>query len=71
MSNGTFHTHGRGKLRIKFLDYSASREYLVQPDIVEYDGTTMSQPGFDLILGTNTLRELGIVLNFRTKEIDI
>ena len=31
----------------------------------------MSQPGFDLILGTNTLKELGIVLNFRTKEIDI
>ena len=56
--------HGRGKLRIKFLDYSASREYLVQPDIVEYDGTTMSKPGFDLILGTNTLKELGIVLNF-------
>jgi hypothetical protein len=25
-SNGTFKTHGRGKLRIKFLDYSASRE---------------------------------------------
>ncbi len=44
---------------------------MVQPDIVEYDGTTMSKPGFDLILGTNTLKELGIVLNFRTKEIDI
>ena len=56
--------HGRGKVRIKFLDYSASREYLVQPDIVEYDGKTMSKPGFDLILGTNTLKELGIVLNF-------
>ena len=56
--------HGRGKLRIKFLDYSASMEYLVQPDIVEYDGKEMSAPGFDLILGTNTLKELGIVLNF-------
>jgi hypothetical protein len=31
----------------------------------------MSQPGFDLILGTDTLKELGIVLHFRTKEIDI
>jgi hypothetical protein len=38
---------------------------------VEYDGTTMSQPGFDLILGTYTLKEFGIVLSFRTKEIDI
>ena len=63
-SNGTFHMHARGKLRIKFLDYSASREYLVQLDNVEYDGNTMSQPGFDLILGTNTLKELGIALNF-------
>ncbi len=41
LTNGTMHMHGRGKLRIKCLDYSASREYLVQPDIVEYDGTTM------------------------------
>ena len=50
---------------------SQTRDYLVQPDIVEYDGTTMSKPGFDLILGTNTLKELGIVLNFWTKEIYI
>jgi hypothetical protein len=63
-SNGTFKTHRRGNLGIKFLDYSASREYLVHPDIVEYDGHSVSQPGFDLILGTNTLKELGIVLNF-------
>ncbi len=56
--------HGRGKLRIQFLDYSASRKHLVEPDIVEYDQTTMSKPGFGLILGTNTLKELGIVLNF-------
>ncbi len=63
--------HGRGKLRIKFLYYSASKEYLAQPDIVEYDEATMSQPGFDLILGTNTLKKLGIVVNFQTKEVDI
>jgi hypothetical protein len=56
-SSGTFHTHGRGERRIKFLDYSSSREYLVQPAIVEYDGTTMSQSGFDLILCTNTLKK--------------
>ena len=56
--------HGRDKLRIKILDYSASREYFVQPDIVEYDVNIMSQQGFDLILGTNILNEVGIVLNF-------
>jgi hypothetical protein len=61
MSNGTFQTYGRGKFRIKFLDHSASREYLVQPDIVEYGGRLMSQPGFVFILGTDTLKELEIV----------
>ncbi len=44
---------------------------MVQPDNVEYDGTTMSKSGFDLILSTNTLKVLGIVLTFCTKEIDI
>jgi len=70
-SNGTFQTKGRGNLRIKFLDYSTSKEYLAQPDIVEYDGTTLGEPGFYLILGTNTLKELGITLNFWMKEIDM
>jgi hypothetical protein len=38
MSNGTFYMHRRGKIRIKILDYFASKKYLVQiqPDIVEY-----------------------------------
>ena len=71
MSNGCFQTHGRSKLRIQFLDYSASREYLAQPGIVEYDGQSVSQPGSDLILGTNTLKELGIVLNFSNTKNDI
>ena len=38
---------------------------------MKFGGTMMSQPGFDLILGTNTLKELGIILNFRMKENDI
>jgi hypothetical protein len=31
----------------------------------------MGVPGFDIILGTNTMKELGIILNFWMKEIDI
>ena len=34
-SNGSFQTNGRGKLRLKFFECSASREYTIQPDIVE------------------------------------
>ncbi len=31
----------------------------------------MTKPGFDIILGCNTMKELGIVLDFWTKEISI
>jgi len=44
---------------------------LVQPDVVEYDGVSMEKPVFDLILGTKTMNELGIVLNFKQKTITI
>ena len=71
MSNGSFQTNGRGKLRLNFFEYSANREYIIQPDIVEYDKHHMTKPGFDLILGCNTMKELGIILDFWTKEIAI
>jgi hypothetical protein len=68
-SNGSFQTNGRGKLRLKFFEYSASREYTIQPDVVEYDKNHLNKSGFDLILGCNTMKELGIVLEVWTKEI--
>ena len=69
-SNGSFQTNGRAKLRVKFFEYSTSREYFIQPDVVEYKDP-VDKPGFDLILGSNTMKELGIVLDFRTKEITL
>jgi hypothetical protein len=68
-SNGSFQTNGRSKIRLKFFEYFTSREYTIQPDIVEYDKSHMNKPGFDLILGCNTMKELRIVLDFWTKEI--
>jgi hypothetical protein len=38
---------------------------------VEYDENHMTERGFDLILGSNTMKELGIVLDFWTKEITV
>jgi hypothetical protein len=70
-SNGSFQTNGRGKIRLKFFEYSASREYTIQPDIVEYDENHTTEPGFDLILGCNTMKELEIVVEFWTKEIKL
>ena len=63
-SNGCFQTTGRGKIKVKFFEYSNSKEYHLQPDVVEYNKEGMIKPGFDLILGSNTLKELGIVLDF-------
>ncbi len=37
MLNGCFHTKGRGKVTLKFIEYSNSKEYTVNPDVVEYD----------------------------------
>ena len=69
--NESFHTNGRAKLRVKFFEYSASREYTLLPDVIEYDESTMSKPGFDLIIGRIAMEELGIVLDFQTNEISL
>ena len=69
-SNGRFQTNGRANLRVKFFDYSTRREYFIQPDVVEYKDS-VDKSGFDLILGSNTMKELGIVLDFPTKKITL
>ncbi len=53
---------------MKFFDYSNSKEYFLQPDVVEYKENSLTKPWFDIILGSNTLKELWIVLDFQTKE---
>jgi hypothetical protein len=40
-----------------------------EPDVVEYDKD--NKPQYDLILGTVTMKEFGIILNFRDKIITI
>jgi hypothetical protein len=70
-SNGSFLTKGRSKVSLKFFEYSNSKEYLVTPDVVEFDRNMMTKPVFNLILGCKTMKELRIVLDFQTKEIII
>jgi hypothetical protein len=69
-SNGVFHTKGKGKLLIRFFEYSNSKEFLAEPDVVEHD-QTMGKPVFDLIIGCNSMDKLGIVMDFKTKSITI
>ncbi len=71
MLNGIFLTKGRSKVSSKFFEYSNSKEYLVTPDVVVCNKNKMTKPVFDLILGCQTMKELGIVLDFQTKGITI
>ncbi len=41
----------------------------MEPDVVEYNEINM--PQYDLILGTVSMKEFGIILNFRDKLITI
>ena len=59
------------RVSLKVFEYSNSMEFLVTPDAVKYDKTTMTKPMYDLILGCRTMKELEIVLDFRIKEIII
>ena len=70
-SNGSFQTKGEGSFQLKFFEYSNSKQVKVKPDVVEYDGVKLKKPLFDLILGTKTMRELGIILDFKKQVITI
>ena len=56
---------------MKFFEYSNSMDFLITPDVVEYDKNKMMKPMYDLILVCQTMKELGIVLDFGTKEVII
>jgi hypothetical protein len=51
---------------MNFLKNSNSKKYLVEPDIVEYNKN--NKPQCDLILGTKTMKEFGIILDFKDKN---
>jgi hypothetical protein len=67
--NGIFQTRGKARVELNFFKYSDSKRYHMEPDVVEYDKDSTLQ--YDLILGTVTMKEFGIILNFRDKMITI
>jgi hypothetical protein len=70
-SNGTFVTDRVGDIEISFVEYSASKKVRLQPDIVEYSLGDQA-PMYDLIIGRQTMHNLGVKLDFqeKTKTID-
>ncbi len=69
--NGCVHTKRRGEVTLKFIEYSNSKEYSVNPDVVEYDEKKMTEPAFDLILGVKTLRELDLFWIFEQRKLQL
>jgi hypothetical protein len=69
-SNGTFKTKKVGEITLSFIEYSLSKSVHLTPDIVEYDSGATA-PLYDLIIGKQTLHDIGAVLNFKEKTITI
>ena len=69
-SNGTFITKKVGEITLSFVEYSASKSIKLIPDIVEYKAGA-SEPLYDLIIGKQTLHDIGVVLDLKEKTITI
>jgi hypothetical protein len=69
-SNSTHNTDKVGSIEISFVEYSTSKKVHLQPDIVEYDPGRLL-PMYDLIIGKQTLYNLGVILNFKEKTVQI
>ncbi len=66
-SYGIYQTWRNARVELNFFEYSDSKWFHMEPDVVEYDKDR--RPQYDLILGTETMTELGIILKFRHKMI--
>jgi hypothetical protein len=56
--NGMFQTKGKAEIELNFYEYSNSKWYLAEPDIVKYDKN--NKPQYDLILGVKTMKKYSI-----------
>jgi hypothetical protein len=59
-----------GNTEISFVEYSASKKVRLQLDIVDYSPGDQA-PMYDLIIGKQTMHDLGVKLDFQEKTITI
>jgi hypothetical protein len=62
-------TKRKAEIELNFFEYSDSKRYLAAPDIVEYN--KINKPQYDIILGVKTMKEYGIILDFKDKMITV
>ena len=60
-----FQTKRKAEIKLNFFEYSNSKRYLAEPDIVKYDKN--NKPQYDLILGVKTMKKYDIILDFKDK----
>jgi hypothetical protein len=65
-SNDTFQTKKVGEITLSFVEYSLSKSVHLTPDIVEYEARATA-PLYDLIIGKQTLHDIGAILDFKEK----
>jgi hypothetical protein len=64
-----FQTKRKAEIELNFFEYSDTRRYLAEPDIIKYDKHNKAQ--YDLILGVKTMKRYSIMLDFKGKMITI
>ncbi len=69
-SNGNFKTKKVGEIELSFVHYSTSKEVHLRLGIVEYPKGG-PKPLYDLLIGKQTLHDIGMVLDFKEKTITI
>ncbi len=67
--NGMFQNKVKAEIELNFFEYSNSKRYLAEPDIVEYNKN--NKPQYDLILGVKTMKKYGIILDLKDKMITV
>jgi hypothetical protein len=68
-SNGMFQTKRKAEIELNFFEYTNSKRYFAEPDIVEYEKS--NRPQYDLILGVKTMKKCGIILDSKDKMITV
>jgi hypothetical protein len=68
-SNGMFQTKQKAEIELNFFEYSDSKRYLAEPDIIKYGKS--NRPQYNLILGVKTMKEYGTILDFKDKMITV
>jgi hypothetical protein len=67
--NGMFQNKCKAEIELNFFQYSVSKRYLAEPDIVKYNRN--NKPQYDLILGVKTMKKYDIILDFKDRMITV